>query len=137
MRTMCRGLIGKKIGMTGIFSPEGKYIPVTVLQGGPCVVTQIKTIATDGYNALQLGFGEKKKSRVNKPMEGHLKTCGKGMFAFLREFSVDNPEEYTLGQEITIDILDHNKQLNNTRRKLWVPKEEKSSVWTSRKSSNC
>ena len=59
---MCRGLIGKKLGMTGLFSTEGEYIPVTVVQVGPCVVTQIKTIASDGYNALQLGFGNKKGS---------------------------------------------------------------------------
>jgi len=73
---MSKGLIGKKIGMIGLFTPEGQHLPVTVVQVGPCSVTQIKTIDTDGYNALQLGFGEKKKSRVNKPMEGHLKKSG-------------------------------------------------------------
>jgi large subunit ribosomal protein L3 len=70
---MCKGLLGKKLGMTNLFTPEGKCLPVTVLQVGPCVVTQVKTIAADGYNALQLGFGEKKKSRVNKPLRGHFK----------------------------------------------------------------
>ncbi len=63
-------MIGKKLGMTGVFSPEGRHIPVTVLQVGPCVVTQIKTVATDGYNSLQLAFGSKKKTHVNKPMLG-------------------------------------------------------------------
>ena len=72
--------------MTGLFSTEGEYMPVTVVQVGPCVVTQIKTIATDGYNALQLGFGEKKESRINKPMEGHFKKSGETRFAFLRKF---------------------------------------------------
>lgn len=102
---MCTGLIGKKLGMTGLYTSEGQYIPVTVVQVGPCVVTQIKTIATDGYNALQLGFGEKKKSRVNKPMEGHLKKSGEARFSFLREVNVDDPGEYGLGQTIGPDIF--------------------------------
>ena len=63
---MCKGLIGKKIGMTSVFTSEGRYVPVTVIQAGPCVVTQIKNEATDGYNALQLGFGNKKASRTEK-----------------------------------------------------------------------
>ena len=103
---MCRGLIGKKLGMTGLFTPQGEYTPVTVVQAGPCVVTQIKTIEADGYNALQLGFGEKKKSRVNKPMSGHLKKCGDVLFEFLREFSVNNPSEYSVGQTIPLDIFE-------------------------------
>ena len=102
---MCRGLLGKKLGMTSIFTPEGKYIPVTVVLAGPCVVTQIKKESTDGYNALQLGFGQKKDSRTNKPMKGHFKKSGGGSFAHLGEFSVENPDEYSLGQEITIDIF--------------------------------
>ena len=102
---MCRGLLGKKLGMTSIFTPEGKYIPVTVVLAGPCVVTQIKKESTDGYNALQLGFGQKKESRTNKPMKGHFKKSGGGSFAHLGEFSVEHPDEYNLGQEITIDIF--------------------------------
>ena len=89
---MSRGLLGKKLGMTGF-------------EAGPCVVTQIKTRATDGYDALQLGFGEKRKSRVNKPLQGHFKKSGEQCFRYLREFSVDNPEEYNLGQEITVDMF--------------------------------
>ena len=91
--------------MTGLFTSEGKYIPVTAIQLGPCVVTQIKTVTTDGYNALQLGFGEKKKSRVNKALEGHLKKSGETRFAFLREVYVNDPSEYGLGQTINIDIF--------------------------------
>ena len=102
---MSRGLLGKKLGMTGFFTPEGRYLPVTVIEAGPCVVTQIKTRATDGYDALQLGFGEKRKSRVNKPLQGHYKKSGEQCFRYLREFSVDNPEEYNLGQEITVDMF--------------------------------
>ena len=107
-------MIGKKIGMTGLFTPEGQYIPVTVVQVGPCSVTQIKTIETDGYNALQLGFGEKKRSRINKPMEGHLKKSGDTLFAFLREVRVDNPSEYTLGQAIKLDIFEVGERVDVT-----------------------
>lgn len=102
---MCRGMIGKKLGMTGLFSSEGKYIPVTVVETGPCIVTQIKTIANDGYNALQLGFGEKKSFRTNKPQKGHLKKSGKGYFTCLREVKVDDPGKYNLGQTIPLDIF--------------------------------
>jgi len=102
---MCRGLIGKKLGTTVLFTPDGEYIPVTIVQAGPCVVTQIKTMSADGYNALQLGFGEKKKSRINKPMQGHLKKSGAGRFAFLREVPVDDPGEYKLGQIISLDVF--------------------------------
>ena len=102
---MCKGLIGKKLGMMGLFTSDGKYLPVTIVQAGPCVVTQIKTRASDGYNALQLGFLEKKKSRVNRPMEGHLKKSGETRFRILREVAVDNPEKYSLGQKIGADIF--------------------------------
>ena len=92
--------------MTGLFSSEeGSYTPVTAVQVGPCVVTQIKTETTDGYNALQLGFGDKKRSRINKPLEGHLKKSGERLFAVLREFSVNNPDEYSLGQTVTLDVF--------------------------------
>lgn len=111
---MCRGLIGKKLGMTGVFSQVGRYMSVTVVQVGPCVVTQIKTIATDGYNALQLGFGEKKRSRINKPMEGHLKKSGEGSFASLKEFPIENPDEYNLGQTITLDLFNVGERVDVT-----------------------
>ena len=91
--------------MTGLFTSEGKNIPVTAVQVGPCVVTQIKTVANDGYNAIQLGFGDKKKSRVNKALEGHLKKSGENRFAFLREVTVNDPSEYGLGQTINLDIF--------------------------------
>jgi large subunit ribosomal protein L3 len=113
---MCGGLLGKKLGMTNLFTPDGKYLPVTVLRVGPCVVTQIKTIATDGYNALQLGFGEKKISRVSKPLQGHFKKSGGGVFAFTREFPVDHPEEYRLGQEVTLDIFKVGEKIDVTGR---------------------
>jgi len=102
---MCNGLIGKKLGMTGLFTADGNYIPVTAIKVGPCVVTQIKSVATDGYNALQLGFGEKKKIRVNKALEGHLRKSGETRFEFLREVSVNDPGEYGIGQTINSDIF--------------------------------
>ena len=102
---MCKGMMGKKLGMTGVFTPAGQYVPVTVIEAGPCVVTQIKTIASDGYNALQLGFCDKKESHVNKPQKGHLAKSGEKYFRYLREFSVENPEDYSLGQEITLDMF--------------------------------
>lgn len=102
---MSNGLIGKKMGMTGVFLPEGQYVPVTVIQLGPCKVTQIKTEATDGYNALQLGFEEKKETHMNKPLKGHLKRAGVASARVIREVSVDNPEEYSLGQEVSLDIF--------------------------------
>lgn len=113
---MCKGLIGKKLGMTGIYTPEGERVPVTVLQVGPCVITQIKTVATDGYNALQLGFGEKKASRINKPIAGHLKKSGQEGFAFLREVSVDNPDEFSLGQTISPDMFKVGERVEVTGR---------------------
>jgi len=102
---MSRGLLGKKIGMTGMFTPQGQYIPATVIELGPCVVTQIKTKDTDGYDALQLGFGAKKTQRVNKPLQGHFKKSGEQCFEHVKEFAVDNPAEYNLGQEITVSMF--------------------------------
>jgi large subunit ribosomal protein L3 len=99
---MCKGLIGKKLGMTGVFTPEGNYIPITVIQVGPCVVTQVKTQATDGYNALQLGFGDKKTSRTNKPLKGHFAKSGGSCFKVLKEFAADDPSQYSQGQTIAI-----------------------------------
>jgi large subunit ribosomal protein L3 len=102
---MCKGLMGKKLGMTGLFLPDGQYVPVTVIEAGPCVVTQIKTAETDGYNALQLGFGKKKESRANKPLKGHFRKSDSGAFDFVKEFAVGDPGEYSLGQQITLDIF--------------------------------
>lgn len=98
--------MGRKLGMTGFFTPQGELIPVTVVEAGPCTVTQIKTTAKDGYNALQLGFGARKAKRMNKPMRGHLKNSGDKLFAYVREVPVDNPEEYTLGQDVTLDLFE-------------------------------
>jgi large subunit ribosomal protein L3 len=91
--------------MTGVFSDRGEYVPVTVVEAGPCVVTQIKTVETDGYNALQLGFLEKKASKINKPLAGHFKKSGGVGFAYVREMAVDDPSAYTLGQVINAELF--------------------------------
>jgi large subunit ribosomal protein L3 len=102
---MCSGLIGKKLGMSGLFLPDGRYVPVTVIEAGPCVVTQIKKKETDGYNALQLGFGNKKESHVNKPLKGHFSQSGPGTFNHVKEFAVAEPGTYNLGQQITLEMF--------------------------------
>lgn len=103
---MVRGLLGKKLGMTGVYSPDGTYIPVTVVEVGPCFVTQIKVVETDGYNAIQLGFENKKEKHTTKPLQGHFKKSGDKLFSYTKEFEVENPDEYTLGQEITADMFE-------------------------------
>ena len=101
---MCKGLIGKKLGMTSLFTPEGYAVPVTVIELGPCVVTQVKSEATDGYNAVQLGFGTKKASRISKPLEGHYKKSG-GQYAVLKEFPIDEASAYEVGQTVSLDLF--------------------------------
>jgi len=102
---MVTALIGKKLGMSQLFSSDGEAIPVTVIQVGPCTITQIKSAENDGYSALQLGFGEKKPQRTTKPLLGHFNKSGKGPFAFLREVRVDDTADFELGQEISADIF--------------------------------
>jgi len=94
------GLIGRKIGMMQYYNAEGNVIPVTVVETGPCVVVQKKDTTTDGYTALQVGFGSKKAQRVNKATQGHMAKAGKGAFQVLREFRLDDVSQYEVGQEI-------------------------------------
>ncbi|MFG6424616.1 MAG: 50S ribosomal protein L3 [Paramuribaculum sp.] len=98
------GLLGKKIGMTSVFSADGKNVPCTVIEVGPCVVTQIKTTATDGYDALQLGFVEKKDKHTTAPMAGHFKKAGVAPQRHLAEFK-GFEGEYKLGDTIAVDAL--------------------------------
>lgn len=91
--------------MTSQFSSEGRSVPVTVIEAGPCVVTQVKTVETDGYDALQLGFGQSKLTRISKPMQGHLSKSGQKTIGILKEMAVENPEKFSPGQEITVDIF--------------------------------
>ncbi|MBR5926198.1 MAG: 50S ribosomal protein L3 [Firmicutes bacterium] len=94
-------LLGKKIGMTQIFSEAGEMVPVTVIEAGPCAVTQVKTVETDGYNAVQIGFEDKKESRANKPEAGHFAKAGVGVKKFLTEIRLGEGESYELGQLIS------------------------------------
>ena len=100
---MINGLLGKKIGMSQVYAADGQRIPVTVLEAGPCTVLQKKVAATDGYEAVQLGFGDKKTHRVNKPEMGHFKKAGKGAFAHIREFKAE--EQCNVGDEVTCTIF--------------------------------
>ena len=99
---MTNAIFGRKVGMTQVFTANGEARGVTVVEAGPCVVIQIKTEATDGYNAIQVGFGSVKK--VNDPMRGHL--ARHGLFRFLREIKVDDPNEYELGQSLGADLFE-------------------------------
>ncbi|OGP52799.1 MAG: 50S ribosomal protein L3 [Deltaproteobacteria bacterium RBG_13_52_11] len=102
---MLKGIIGRKLGMTQVFGDNGNVIPITVIEAGPCAITQIKTKEKEGYNALQLGFMKKKPQRVNRPLSGHFQKSGTGPFYFLKEFRVDESGEYTVGQEITLETF--------------------------------
>ncbi|GIW40117.1 MAG: 50S ribosomal protein L3 [Candidatus Binatia bacterium] len=102
---MALGLIGRKVGMTRVFTERGDVEPVTVIEAGPCVVVQAKTPDRDGYAALQLGFGSKKAERVPKPYRNHCEKAGKGVFRILREFRVEDSSQFQLGQEIRVGDL--------------------------------
>jgi large subunit ribosomal protein L3 len=99
------GILGKKIGMTRVYSELGQAIPVTVVEAGPCKILQVKTVATDGYNAIQVGFANKKAQRVNKPDAGHFKKSDSEGFYHIREFRVADAAQYTVGQEISVSEL--------------------------------
>jgi len=101
------GLIGKKIGMTSIFSAEGKNIPCTVIEAGPCAVTQVRTLEKDGYHAYQLAFDEKKEKNTSDPLKGHFKKAGISPKRILHEFK-NFAKEYTVGEDVTIDIFNEN-----------------------------
>ena len=107
-------LLGKKIGMTQIFTEDGQVVPVTVVEAGPEVVTQVKTVETDGYNAVQVGYEDQKAHRVNKPLTGHYEKAGVAPKKHLAEFRVEDGETYELGQEITVADFEVGKKLDIT-----------------------
>lgn len=109
-----KAILGKKIGMTQIFAETGEVIPVTVIEAGPEVVTQIKTVETDGYNAVQVGFEDTKAHRVNKPLTGHFEKSGAPLKKHLTEFRVEECETYELGQVITVADFEEGKKLDVT-----------------------
>jgi large subunit ribosomal protein L3 len=104
---MKKAILAKKIGMTQIFNQEtGEMIPVTVLEAGPCTVTQVKTVENDGYSAIQVGFGEIREKLVNKPLKGQFAKAGVAVKRVLREFRIEGAEEYTVGSEIKADVFE-------------------------------
>lgn len=103
------GLIGKKIAMTQIFDSNGKVIPVTVLEVGPCTIVQKKTQASDGYNAIQLGFEEIEERKVKKPVMGHFKKHNSKAYRYLREFRVNQIDDFSEGQSLDLDIFQENE----------------------------
>ena len=99
------GIIGKKIGMTSLFTPDGRNVPCTLIQAGPCVVTQVKTLENDGYTAVQLGYGDKKAKNTNKPLAGHFAKAGVTPRKKLVEFRTDDVTSFTLGAEVKADYF--------------------------------
>lgn len=108
-----KGILGKKVGMTQIFTDKGVVIPVTAVEAGPMVVTQIKTVDKDGYNAIQIGFGDAKEKSLNKPKKGHL-AAANVLKKHLKEFRVDSVEGYTVGQEIKADVFEAGVKIDVT-----------------------
>ena len=102
---MNKGLIGKKLGMTQIFADDGRRIPVTVVEAGPCVVIQKKSVEKDGYNAIQVGFAAKTAAKANNALVGHCKPAASGVFSHLRELRLDNTDQYNVGDVISADVF--------------------------------
>ena len=102
---MKKAILATKVGMTQIFNEDGVLTPVTVLQAGPCVVTQVKTVENDGYSAVQVGFVDKREKLVNKPLKGHFDKAGVSYKRYVRELKLEDAESYTLAQEIKADIF--------------------------------
>jgi len=109
-----KGILGKKIGMTQLFTEDGNVIPVTVIQAGPCVVLQKKDLENDGYEAIQLGFEDKKEKRANKPETGHAKKAGTAPKRYIREIRGVNLADYEVGQEIKADIFSEGEYVDVT-----------------------
>lgn len=108
-----KGILGKKLGMTQIFTEEGIVVPVTVVEAGPNVVTQVKTVEKDGYNAIQVGFEDAKEKSLNKPQKGHL-AAANVLKKHLKEFRVNTVEEFTVGQEIKADLFAAGEKIDVT-----------------------
>ena len=111
---MKKAILATKVGMTQIFNEDGVLTPVTVLQAGPCVVTQVKTEDNDGYKAVQVGFVDKREKLINKPMKGHFDKAGVSYKRYVREFKFENTEEYAVAQEIKADIFTAGDKIDAT-----------------------
>ena len=111
---MKKAILATKVGMTQIFNEDGVLTPVTVLQAGPCVVTQVKTAENDGYSAVQVGFVDKREKLVNKPLKGHFEKAGVSYKRYVRELKLEDAESYTLAQEIKADIFEAGDKVDAT-----------------------
>lgn len=111
---MLKALIGRKIGMTQIFEEDGTNIPVTVIEAGPCFVVQKRTMETDGYKAVQLGFGEKRERLFNKPLKGHFTKAKVKPLRYLKEFKLENADDIEVGQEIKVDVFNPGDKIDVT-----------------------
>jgi large subunit ribosomal protein L3 len=111
-----KGVLGEKLGMTQVFDDEGRIVPVTVVQAGPCVVTRVRTPDTDGYSAVQLGYGQIDPRKVNKPLTGHYEKAGVTPRRHLVELRTDDAAEYELGQEITVEVFEAGQRIDVTGR---------------------
>lgn len=111
---MKKGIIGTKLGMTQIFLEDGTKVPVTVVKAGPCYVVQKKTVETDGYSAVQLGFDSALAARANKPLLGHSTKSGQGVFKYLREFKLEQSAELNVGDSLTVDQFDNGDVIDVT-----------------------
>lgn len=109
-----KAIMGKKLGMTQVFKEDGRLVPVTVIEAGPMLVTQIKTKETDGYEAVQFGYGTVKEHNVNKPLKGHFKKAGIGAKKYLREFKVSDINAYKLADEVGVDIFEEGTTVDAT-----------------------
>ena len=101
-----KSILGTKVGMTQLYKEDGRIVSVTVVQAGPCYVVQKKTVETDGYNAVQIGFSERKEAGVNKPAKGHFLKSNVKPLRFLKEFNVENVDEFEVGQEVKVDVFE-------------------------------
>jgi large subunit ribosomal protein L3 len=113
---MRKAILGKKLGMSQIFTEDGLMVPVTVVKAGPCVVTQVKTKEKDGYQAVQVGFEDIRSSLVNKPLKGHFDKGNVPYKRYLRELKLENAEEYTVGSELKADIFEAGDKIDVTGR---------------------
>lgn len=111
---MAKGILGKKIGMTQVFDDEGRFIPVTVIEAGPCVVLQRKSSSRDGYDAIQVGYGNVKENKVNKPMAGHFRKAEAPAKRYIREFRLEGDEEYQVGQQLDVSMFEAGERVDVT-----------------------
>ncbi|XVQ12025.1 50S ribosomal protein L3 [Spirillospora sp. CA-255316] len=114
MSTQRKGVLGEKLGMTQVFDDEGRIVPVTVVQAGPCVVTQLRTQEKDGYAAVQIGYGQIDPRKVNKPRTGHFEKAGVTPRRYLVELRADDTTGYELGQEITVEVFEAGQKIDVT-----------------------